>query len=121
MKRTTITVTDAARNFADCVNRAHYQNVTFVLLKNGTPFARLVPDNEKVCLGSDLAEILAKAELPDEEARAWHRDLPAARATLKAGSGQMAINPRCLRNGQSVAATVPRAHSLKRSAPPAAL
>src|SRR2546422_10001061 len=72
MKKTTITVTDAARNFADCVNRAHYQNTTFVLLKNGTPFARLVPDNEKVCPGSDLAEILAKAELPDGEARAWH-------------------------------------------------
>ncbi len=84
MKKTTITVTDAARNFADCVNRAHYQNATFVLLKNGTPFARLVPDNEKVCPGSDLAEILAKAELPDGEARAWHHDLQAARKTLKA-------------------------------------
>ena len=34
MKRRTITVTEAAKNFADCVNRAHYQNVTFVLLKN---------------------------------------------------------------------------------------
>ena len=83
MKRAIINVTGAARNFADCVNRAHYQNVTFVLLKNGTPFARLVPDNEKVCLGSDLAEILAKAELPDEKARAWHHDLQAARTILK--------------------------------------
>ena len=44
MKKTSITITEAARNFADCVNRAHYQNVTFVLLKNGEPFARLVPD-----------------------------------------------------------------------------
>ena len=35
MKAKTITVTEAARNFADCVNRAHYQQVTFVLLKNG--------------------------------------------------------------------------------------
>ena len=35
MKRTTITVTEAARNFADCINRAHYQNTSFVLLKNG--------------------------------------------------------------------------------------
>ena len=48
MKKTIISVTDASRNFADCVNRAHYQNVTFVLLKNGSPFARLVPDEEKV-------------------------------------------------------------------------
>src|SRR6266850_4394170 len=37
MKKTSITVTEASRNFADCVNRAHYQNVTFVLLKNGEP------------------------------------------------------------------------------------
>ena len=36
MKETTITVTEAARNFADCVNRAHYQNTTFVLLKNAS-------------------------------------------------------------------------------------
>jgi len=84
MKRTVISVTEAARNFADCVNRAHYQNVTFVLLKNGSPVARLVPDDEKVCVGRELAEALAKTQLPEDEARAWHRDLQAARKTLKA-------------------------------------
>ena len=83
MRRTTICVTEAARNFADCINRAHYQNVTFVLLKNGLPFARLGPELEKVCLGRDLAQALAKTELPDEEARAWRRDLQTARKTLK--------------------------------------
>jgi antitoxin (DNA-binding transcriptional repressor) of toxin-antitoxin stability system len=84
MKKTSMSVTEAARNFADCVNRAHYQNVTFVLLKNGKPFARLVPDNETVCLGRDLAEALAKTNLPQNGARAWHGDLRAARKTLKA-------------------------------------
>ncbi len=84
MKKTSITVTEASRNFADCVNRAHYQNVTFVLLKNGEPVARLVPDNEKVCVGRDLAEALAKTDLPESEARAWHHDLEAARKSLKA-------------------------------------
>jgi hypothetical protein len=83
MKKTTISVTEAARNFADCVNRAHYQNVTFVLLKNGSPFARLAPDNEKVCLGRDLAEVVANTELPPDEAHAWQRDLRAARKSLK--------------------------------------
>ena len=62
MKKTSITVTEAARNFADCVNRAHYQNVTFVLLKNGEPYARLVPDSGKVCVGREVAEVLAKAD-----------------------------------------------------------
>ena len=81
MKKAAITVTQAARNFADCVNRAHYQNVSFVLLKNGKPFARLIPENEKVCTGRDLADALGKAQLSPEEARAWQKDLAAARKT----------------------------------------
>jgi antitoxin (DNA-binding transcriptional repressor) of toxin-antitoxin stability system len=84
MKTTTISVTEAARNFADCVNRAYYQNVTFVLLRNGSPVARLVPDDEKVCSGRDLARVLGKTQLPEDEARAWRRDLRAARKILQA-------------------------------------
>jgi antitoxin (DNA-binding transcriptional repressor) of toxin-antitoxin stability system len=83
MRKTTISVTEAARNFADCVNRVHYQNITFVLIKNGSPVARLVPDSEKVCAGRDLAEVLAETRLPVAEAAAWHRDLRTARKTLK--------------------------------------
>ena len=84
MRKTSITVTEAARNFADCVNRAHYQNVTFVLLKNGVPVARLVPDSERVCTGRELVEALAGTNLSENEARAWRRDLKAARKVLKA-------------------------------------
>ena len=83
MKKTTITVTEAARNFADCVNRAHYQNQSFVLLKNGKPVARLIPEPEKVCTGKDLAEALERVELTPEDARAWHKDIVAARKALK--------------------------------------
>ncbi|HEY1464093.1 MAG TPA: hypothetical protein VGF44_11805 [Terriglobales bacterium] len=78
-----ITVTKAARNFADCVNRAHYQNVTFVLRRNGSPVARIVPDAEKNCTGRDLASALAAADLSDAEAKAWHRDLRNTRRDLK--------------------------------------
>jgi len=84
MKKKAISVTEAARNFADCVNRAHYQDVTFVLLKNGSPVARLVPDHERVCTGRDLAKALADVELTGQEARAWHRDLRASRKNLTA-------------------------------------
>lgn len=83
MKTTSISVTEAARNFADCVNRAHYQNVTFVLLKNGSPVARIVPDGKKACTGPELAEALKQVDLSQAEARAWYRDLMAARKTLK--------------------------------------
>jgi prevent-host-death family protein len=78
-----ISVTEAARNFADCVNRVRYQNMSFVLLKNGTPVARLVPEGKKGCTGPELAEALRKVDLSESEARAWHRDLVAARKTLK--------------------------------------
>jgi antitoxin (DNA-binding transcriptional repressor) of toxin-antitoxin stability system len=82
MKEVTITVTEAARNFADCVNRAHYQDTSFVLLKSGKPFARIEPASEKRCTGRDLADALARAELSAEEASEWHRDLVAARETF---------------------------------------
>ena len=65
MRRIAITVTEAARNFADCINRARYQDVTFVLLRNGTPVAQLVPNKEKVCSGRDLAAVLSTVRLTD--------------------------------------------------------
>jgi antitoxin (DNA-binding transcriptional repressor) of toxin-antitoxin stability system len=83
MKETPISVTDAACNFADCVNRVRYQTVTFVQLKNGSPVARLVPDGKKGCTGPELAEALRQVDLSEAEARAWHRDLRAARKILK--------------------------------------
>jgi ethanolamine utilization microcompartment shell protein EutL len=88
MKKTRITVTEAARSFADCVNRVHYQRTSFVLLKNGKAMAYLVPDEEKVCLGRDAAEALAKAQLSPEEAKAWQLDLKTARKFLKPPSNK---------------------------------
>lgn len=82
MKEKAISVTEAARNFADCVNRAHYQDVTFILLRNGTPIARIVPDGRKYHTGKELAEALAKVDLSEEDARGWHKDLLAVRKTL---------------------------------------
>jgi antitoxin (DNA-binding transcriptional repressor) of toxin-antitoxin stability system len=82
MKKFPMSVTEASRNFADCVNRARYQNISFVLLKNGTPVAELTPSQEKLCSGSILAAAVAKARLTDQEAKAWRRDLQAARKAL---------------------------------------
>ncbi len=83
MKETHISVTDAARNFADCVNRVRYQHVTFVLLKNGSPVARLVPERKKTGSVRKLAAALREFGLSPEEARGWNRDLRAARRILK--------------------------------------
>jgi prevent-host-death family protein len=87
MKKTPISVTEAARNFADCVNRVRYQNVTFVLLKNGTPVARLIPERQvpekKGASARKLAAALREFALSPEEGKAWNRDLRAARRILK--------------------------------------
>ena len=83
MKKKVISVTEAARNFADCVNRVRYQGMTFVLLKNGEAVARLVPEGKKTGSVRKLAAALRKFNLSPEEARAWQRDLRAARQILK--------------------------------------
>jgi antitoxin (DNA-binding transcriptional repressor) of toxin-antitoxin stability system len=82
MSTKAITVTEAARNFADCVNRAHYQGTTFVLHKNGVPVARIVPEAQKSCTALELAAALAKVRLSPEESAAWLNDLHEARKNL---------------------------------------
>jgi len=83
MKNIVITVTEAARNFAHCINRVHYQNRSFVLVKNGKPLARLIPESGKICTGKELAEALAEAGLSPADALAWRKDLTRARKILK--------------------------------------
>lgn len=78
-----ISVTEAARSFADCVNRAHYQKVTFVLLKGGSPMARIVPDEERVCSGAELSRAIEGTRLSTKEAASWNRDLRRASSRLK--------------------------------------
>jgi prevent-host-death family protein len=83
MSEHSISVTEAARNFSDCINRARYQGTTFVLLKNGVPVARIVPYiKEKDSTGRAIAEALAKVRLTDEEFADWRRDLEEARKIL---------------------------------------
>jgi prevent-host-death family protein len=83
MKKQVISVTEAARNFAECVNRAHYQDVTFVLTRNGEPIARITPDRQKHCTAKELAEALAEVDLSAEDAKAWYKDLQQARKNLR--------------------------------------
>jgi antitoxin (DNA-binding transcriptional repressor) of toxin-antitoxin stability system len=75
-------VTEAARNFADCINRAHYQGVTFILHKNGIPVARIVPEEKKASTGRELAAALARLRLTADESAAWRRDLEKSRHHL---------------------------------------
>jgi antitoxin (DNA-binding transcriptional repressor) of toxin-antitoxin stability system len=86
MSTKTISVTEAARNFADCINRAHYQGTTFVLHKNGVPVARIVPEERKPRTGREIAAVLRVAlkdvHLGEEEATDWLHDLEESRKNL---------------------------------------
>ncbi|HEY5298721.1 MAG TPA: type II toxin-antitoxin system prevent-host-death family antitoxin [Verrucomicrobiae bacterium] len=81
--KTIITVTEAARNFAHCLNRVRYQNASFTLIKNGRPLARLISETERICTGRELAEALAGVELSPREALAWRKDYLKANKSLK--------------------------------------
>jgi len=81
-----ISVTEASRNFSDCVNRARYQGTSFVLLKAGLPVAQLVPAPARPTRGVELAdalrEALAEVHVGEKEATSWLHDLEQARTPI---------------------------------------
>jgi len=78
----TISVTEAARNFADIVSRVFYRGERFVLERGGKPVARLIPVPRGGRLG-DLPDLLGAApRLSDDEAEALGRDVDEARHSL---------------------------------------
>ncbi len=81
---TTLTVTEAARNFADVVNRAYYRHEATTLLKNGKPVARIVPAAAVMKTGKEIAARMAgkRPRLTSSEAEAFEADLREARAGM---------------------------------------
>ena len=61
MDTVSISVTEASRNFADCVNLARYQGMTFILEKNSVQVARIVPVVHELERGQQVAAALGKA------------------------------------------------------------
>lgn len=99
MEPVSISVTEASRNFSDCINRTRYQGTSFLLHKNGTAVARILPADaaqspvaaapaaesqpeEKAKTAAELAASLRAVMLTDEEFAAWRRDLDEARKVL---------------------------------------
>jgi antitoxin (DNA-binding transcriptional repressor) of toxin-antitoxin stability system len=54
MRSVSISVTEASRNFAECINRARYQGTIFILHKNGVAVARIVPMERKAKIADEL-------------------------------------------------------------------
>jgi antitoxin (DNA-binding transcriptional repressor) of toxin-antitoxin stability system len=82
METCAISVTEASRNFAECVNRARYLGTHFILLKGGVPVARIMPAARKPTRGAELAdalgEALAEVHVGEREATSWLHDLEQA-------------------------------------------
>lgn len=72
----TLTVTDAARNFSDLINRVVYRGDVAILTRNGKPVARISPERGKGVTGRELADLLDKrTRMPKDEAEMFARDL----------------------------------------------
>ncbi len=79
----TLSVTDAARRFADVVNRAFYRHETTVLLKNGVAVAYIGPMAPSGIPAGELAHrwpLLPR--LSEADAEAFAGDLAQARMGL---------------------------------------
>ena len=78
-----ISVTEAARNFADLVNRAYYRGETTVLIRNGTPVAHIAP---AAPIGLPAPEVRRRLQthrrLDPAEAQAFAQDVEEARKTV---------------------------------------
>jgi len=79
-----ITVTEAARNFADIVNRAFYRHETTILVKNGVAVAYIAP---AAPTGLSAREALARwrlmPHLDSGDANQMKRDILAGRRKLR--------------------------------------
>jgi antitoxin (DNA-binding transcriptional repressor) of toxin-antitoxin stability system len=85
METCAISVTEASRNFSDCVNRACYRGTSFTLLKGGQPVARIVPPLRKPTKGREIADALRNAlagvHVGEQEATSWLHDLEQSRGS----------------------------------------
>ena len=79
-----MSVTEAARNFSDVINRAHYRRESVLLLKNGQPVARIVPAQPSAVTGAELAKMWENMPHLDKgDAAQFEQELKAARKSVR--------------------------------------
>lgn len=79
----TVSVTDAARGFADLINRVRYRNESALLLKGGKPVAKIVPIETSAKTGAELATLWNDLpHLSPAEAGSFGNDVSLARSEL---------------------------------------
>lgn len=83
MNDRSLTVTEAARHFADLVNRTYYRGESTVLVRSGEPVAMVVPVGGASVTGRDwLASWREMPHLDPEDADDFGESLERARKNL---------------------------------------
>ena len=72
----TVTVTEAARNFSDLINRVVYRGESAILTRNGKSVAKIVPERRRRVTGREAAKIWTNLRrMSAREAEAFADDL----------------------------------------------
>lgn len=79
VKNQSISLTEAARNFSDCVNRVAYRGESFMLLRGRKAVAELRPAPVGRRLGELAGLMSSLPPLAEDDPKAWARDLVRAR------------------------------------------
>ncbi|MFM2199621.1 MAG: Antitoxin Phd YefM, type toxin-antitoxin system [Verrucomicrobiota bacterium] len=83
MMERTMTVTEAARHFADLLNRTYYRGESTVLVRSGEPVAMVVPVGGSVVTGRDwLTRWRVMPHLEVADADDFAVDIESARENL---------------------------------------
>ena len=77
-----ITVTEAARNFSDVINRVYYQHQSFLLTRGGSVVAQLSAAPAAFTGNMWLQRWANRPRLDVDDAAEWAADLAAAKAEL---------------------------------------
>jgi prevent-host-death family protein len=78
-----LTVTEAARNFSDLVNRVYYRGESAILTRNGIPVAYLTPPAPLTRPAGELArDWAALPHLDPADAKRFAEELAETRRTL---------------------------------------
>lgn len=81
MRTQKLTVTEAARNLSDVINRVYYQGHSFILTRGRVSVAQLTP--VKVLTGAELARRWSdRPRLTPEDATEWLAELAELRAAM---------------------------------------
>ena len=79
-----LTVSAAAKRLGSCLDRVYHDHESFELMKNGIPYARLVPVNGTACNSHQFAEDVAEADLSAGERKSLAAAVRKGRKHLQA-------------------------------------